>query len=161
MEKKADTAPSHNAAEKSAGKVGSSLEEAWSHAVGDVRKQKPQVAPILEQGVCLGVDGGVLTVAYKPEMIDFAAKLLCREDIRPIVEEAVGVRVGHPVRLNCSVLTGQSHEKRSLAEQSAEKDRQKKEKLQREAMTDPLVKSALDIFGGEIVEVRQVESIQE
>ncbi|MDH4099630.1 MAG: DNA polymerase III subunit gamma/tau [Nitrospirota bacterium] len=161
IEKKAEVVPPKATAPAAAGSASSSLEEAWKHAVADVRKKKPQVAPVLEQGICLGVDGEVLTVAYKPEMADFATKLLCRDDVRPIVEEAVGVRVGHPVRLNCTLLTGQSHEKRSLAEQSAEKERQKKERLEREAMTDPLVKSALDIFGGEIVEVRQVESIQE
>ncbi len=46
----------------------------------------------------------------------------------------------------------------TLADHKKEKERSRKEKMRQEAMSDPLVKAAVDLFGAEIVEVEDTKT---
>ncbi len=80
------------------------------------------------------------TLPFKPEEL---------EAIKGAAEALGGFKV--------KVISGSGKEK-TLADHKKEKEHSRKEKMRQEAMSDPLVKAAVDLFGAEIVEVEDTKT---
>jgi DNA polymerase-3 subunit gamma/tau len=75
------------------------------------------------------------TLPFKPEELE-------------AINGAAGALGGFRVKV-----TGGSGKEKTLADHKKEKEHSRKEKMRQEALSDPLVKAAVDLFGAEIVEV--------
>ena len=80
------------------------------------------------------------TLPFKPEEL---------EAIKGAAQALGGFKV--------KVISGSGKEK-TLADHKKEKEHSRKEKMRQEAMSDPLVKAAVDLFGAEIVEVEDTKT---
>jgi DNA polymerase-3 subunit gamma/tau len=115
----------------------------WDQVRGEIKKM-PNKAPLaskMKVAAPKSIEGNVLTVAegYPP---------FKQEEIALINEAASQIGVGITVKF--------SKEKgatKTLAEVKQEREKTRHDKIKDEAMNDPLVKSALDLFGGELVDV--------
>jgi len=102
---------------------------------------KAPLAAKMERAAPRGVEGNVLTIAE--------GFLAFRPDEAALIKEAAQrVSPGLIVKF----VKGNGTKEKSLADVKKERETVKKEKFKSEALDNPVVKSALQLFGGEIVE---------
>jgi len=75
-----------------------------------------------------------------------------KPDELSLINEAAS-QTGAGVRVK--VVGGNGEKQKTLADLKEERDKSRKDRLKEEAMGHPLVKSALDLFGGEVIEVEE------
>jgi DNA polymerase III gamma/tau subunit len=113
----------------------------WDRIREEIKKSgKLPLAAKMKVAAPRDLNNNVLTVSestlpFKPEELE-------------AINGAAGALGGFRVRV-----TGGSGKEKTLADHKKEKEHSRKEKMRQEAMSDPLVKAAVDLFGAEIVEV--------
>jgi DNA polymerase-3 subunit gamma/tau len=105
--------------------------------------------------VLTGIDGSQVTLGY-PKTASLALNRVLKDDARQLVERICTESAGRPVRLRVIELADEQAAGPSIAQTRAAKARDQKQALMERTRTHPLVKQALEVFGGELVEVRQV-----
>jgi DNA polymerase-3 subunit gamma/tau len=101
------------------------------------------------------VDGDEVTIGY-PETASMALDRMRKEDSLRLVAGVCADVIGQPVRLRVVELREDDPAGVSAAQARAAKERAGKQALLEHARAHPLVKQALEIFGGDVIEVRQV-----
>ena len=127
----------------------------WEALLERVESLEPSIAPFLAQGVLTGIDGSQVTLGY-PKTASLALNRVLKDDARQLVERICTEAAGRPVRLRVIELADEQAAVPSIAQTRAAKARDQKQALMERTRTHPLVKQALEVFGGELVEVRQV-----
>ena len=127
----------------------------WEALLERVESLEPSIAPFLAQGVLTGIDGSQVTLGY-PKTASLALNRVLKDDARQLVERICTESAGRPVRLRVIELADEQAAGPSIAQTRAAKARDQKQALMERTRTHPLVKQALEVFGGELVEVRQV-----
>ncbi|HLB25232.1 MAG TPA: hypothetical protein VJM83_02765, partial [Nitrospirota bacterium] len=148
-----DSAPARKAEHKgdeayysysAAGKTddGDPAADLWDRVREEIKKQsKAPLAAKMKAAAPKKVEGGVLTVVeglipFKPEEVELIAQA---------ADGLGGVKV--------KILQQSGGKEKTLADHKKERETTKREKIKEEAVKDPIVRSALDLFGGEIVDV--------
>ena len=117
--------------------------DAWEAARNEIKKLgKPPLASKMMAASPGSIDGGALVVAegsipFKPEEL-------------ALVAEAAKKTSG----LEIKIVKG-GEKGRTLADVRKEKDESRRDEIKAEAVRDPFIKSALDLFGGEAIEVEE------
>jgi len=127
----------------------------WDQLLQRVVTSHPQVGLFLEMGIPLKVDGDELTIGY-PETASMALDRMRKEDSLRLVAGICAEVIGQPVRLRVVELREDDPAGVSAFQARAAKERAGKQALLEHARAHPLVKQALEIFGGDVIEVRQV-----
>jgi DNA polymerase-3 subunit gamma/tau len=127
----------------------------WEALLERVESLDPSIAPFLAQGVLTGIDGSQVTLGY-PKTASLALNRVLKDDARQLVERICTEAAGQPVRLRIIELADEQAAEPSIAQTRAAKARAQKQALMERTRAHPLVKQALEVFGGELVEVRQV-----
>jgi DNA polymerase-3 subunit gamma/tau len=109
----------------------------WARILEEVKRTKMFCHALLIEGVPLQVDGGHLVIGLRTGY-NFHVENLHRPENRAVVEGAVERVLQHRLRLRCTVLEGTTEQ--APAEPAAE--------------TDPVVAKALQLFGGQVVEIK-------
>jgi DNA polymerase-3 subunit gamma/tau len=132
----------------------------WEQVVERVTSEHPNIGAFLEQGTLVGIEGNQVTVGY-PKSASLAYGRMQKEENLRVVMGTCEELAGRPVRVRIVELTDGQAVAPTMAEIRAAKDRDQKHALLEQARSHPVVKQALAVFGGELVEVRQASSRKE
>ncbi len=132
----------------------------WEQVLERVASVHPNIAPFLEMGTLVGVEGNLLTIGYPKSASVALARIQNEENIR-VVTDLCAELAGQAVRLRVMELGDGQPTGPSPAQIRAAKERDQKQILLEQTRSHPLVKRTLDIFGVEVVEVRQVAPQEE
>ena len=131
----------------------SKLTSLWNHILTDVHSSKPSLASYLEQGFPLGYDNGILTIGFnggasvfinlieRKESKDFILKIA-----KNYLPDVSGVKI-------TTSLTVKDSNSPALNEYVSNAHDKRQEEVE-DAFTEPIVKDAIDILNGELIELR-------
>ncbi len=123
----------------------SSAIDLWDRIRAEIKNMgKVPLASKMKVSAPKNIDGDTLTVVegyppFKPEELSLINQAAS--------QFSPGLRI--------KVMGGNGEKQKTLADVKDEREKSRKEKIKEEAMGHPLVKSALDLFGGEVVEVEE------
>lgn len=133
----------------------------WEEFQEAVAADHSNIAPFLEMGQLIGIEGALVTLGFAKQATVARAMLEKEDNLRALA--ALGERLyGCALRIRFVEVT----EQESGAAPTMKQIRVAKEQEQRLALTQqakahPLVKQALEMFGGELAEVRTTAPVQE
>lgn len=131
----------------------------WEQFQEEVTNTHPGIASFLERGRFVGIDGDQVTIGFaKGEMV--ARSFIEREDNLRTITELCQRLAGQPARLRVVELGDTDQPGPTMAEIRAAKEREQRLVLFERARAHPLVKQALEMFGGDLVEVRETSTPQ-
>lgn len=132
--------------------AGTDLKSMWSKVVGRVVERKPSLGSYIEQGVPVGVDDGVLNIGFNGGASVFI-NLLDRKDSKDFILEVVRNYIQGVSGIRFTTVSGKNGNSPAYDEYVATTHDKQQEEID-DAFTDPIVQKAIDILGGELVELR-------
>ncbi len=126
------------------------FQEAVSHAL-------PNVAPFLEMGRLVAIEGSLVTIGFAKQAT-VARGMLEKPDNMQALSSLCERLGGQPVRLRVVELTESDPPGPTMAQLRAAKEQDQKLVLFERAKAHPVVKQALEIFGADLADVRTVAS---
>ncbi|HVO84800.1 MAG TPA: DNA polymerase III subunit gamma/tau [Syntrophobacteria bacterium] len=117
----------------------------WKDLVARIREQRPALAGTLERGKVKEIGSGRLELDFSGHNFDYE---LVTERENMALLQSLGREILGP-QVEISVAGGRREE---MSERRAATDRQRR--LRQKALRHPLVTEALEIFGGEVVDVK-------
>jgi DNA polymerase-3 subunit gamma/tau len=132
----------------------------WELFQEAVSAEYPHIAPFLDMGRFIGVEGHHVMIGFAKQATVARAMLEKEDNLRAL--SALGERViGWPVRIRTVELSAAENAGPTMKELRAAKEQEQRIVLFQKAGSHPLVKQALELFGGELVDVRPLSSSQE
>ncbi len=128
----------------------------WERLQEEVAASYPNIAPFLEMGRLVGIQGDVITVGFSKQAT-VARAMLEKDDNMRALGSLCERLAGLAIRVRIVELTEADPPGPTMAQLRAAKEQEQRLVLFDRARAHPMVKQALDIFGGDLVEVRQVE----
>ena len=132
----------------------------WERFQEEVAQSFPNIAPFLEMGRLVGIDGNAVTIGFAKQATVARAMLEKPDNI-----QALGCLCermsGQPVRVRVIELTDADPPGPTMAQVRAAKEKEEKLVLLERAKAHPVVKQALEIFGAELADVRTISNRQE
>jgi DNA polymerase-3 subunit gamma/tau len=125
----------------------------WEHVQEEVSHTLPHIAPFLEMGRLIGIDGHVITIGFAKQATVARAMLEKPDNIQSLALlcERLG---GQAVRLRIVEQTESDPPGPTMAQIRAAKEQEQRLVLFERARAHPVVKRALEIFGAELADVR-------
>ena len=153
---------------KASGPVASPLPEGgrlavtlnWEQFQEEVAGAFSNIAPFLEMGRLVGVDGHVVTIGFTKQAT-LARGMIEKPDNIAALTAMCERLSGQTVRLRIVELTELDAPGQTMAQLRAAKEKEQRLVLFEQARAHPVVKQALEMFGAEIAEVRSVSSQKE
>ncbi|MFO7984136.1 MAG: DNA polymerase III subunit gamma/tau [Desulfuromonadales bacterium] len=128
-------------------------EKGWPGLVDAVKSSRPLIGSLLEHGSLLALELPRLEIGFPAG--SFHLDRVHEEDIRLSLEKMAADFFGEPVKIKVSGIDGEkTRESPSLLETRKARATDSKRELRESVLSDPMVKAALDIFGGELKDVR-------
>lgn len=122
----------------------------WQGFVAFVKSKKPMLATKLEKGSPIQATGDALQIGYQRGSLELS--LLQEADYRQQLAELSLNYYGQPVDIKMIPLSGDNADAPLSIAEKKSLDRAMKEKAVKDAVDGhPLVKAALEVFGGEVV----------
>lgn len=128
----------------------------WPGLVEKIRKKKPLLATILEHGSLLPLQLPRLEIAF-PQGSFHYEQLKDPEKLTQL-EQMAGEYFGEPVKLRVSLIeAGGASVPPPLIEERRVLEQDRQEQIRQQALEHPKVKAVLEVFGGEIKQVKPLE----
>ncbi|MBD0315271.1 MAG: DNA polymerase III subunit gamma/tau [Nitrospiraceae bacterium] len=127
----------------------------WEAVQEEVAASLPNVAPFLEAGRFIGLEGGVVTIGF-PKLATIARAMMEKDDNLKAVATLCERQTRQPIRIRIVELTITDPPGPTMAQLRAAKEQDQRQQLLERARTNPVVKEALEIFGAELADVRPV-----
>jgi hypothetical protein len=119
-----------------------------------VSSKHPNIGAFLEMGALLTIEGNQLMIGY-PANASVARGMMEKSDTQRLIADLCAELAGQPVRLKVVELADDHTAGLSPAQARAAKARTQKDALFEQTRAHPLVKQARDVFGSDVVDVRQ------
>jgi DNA polymerase III subunit gamma/tau len=132
----------------------------WDQVVEHVSGRHPNIGVFLEMGSLLGIEGNQLMIGY-PSNASVARGMMEKPDNQRLLADLCTELAGRPVRLKIVELADGQTAASSPAQSRAAKARSQKDALLEQTRAHPLVKQARDVFGSDLVDVRQAAPSKE
>lgn len=132
----------------------------WEQLQEEVAGAFSNIAPFLEMGRLVGVDGHVATIGFSKQAT-VARSMIEKPDNMAVLTSMCERLSGQPVRLRIVELTEADPPGQTMAQLRVAKEKEQKQVLFEQARAHPVVKQALEMFGAELAEVRPVSSQKE
>ena len=132
----------------------------WEQFQEEVAAAFSNIAPFLEMGRLVGVDGHVVTIGFAKQATVARAMIEKPDNIAALTSMCERLS-GQTVRLRIIELTESDPPGPTMAQLRAAKEKEQRLVLFEQARAHPVVKQALEMFGAEIAEVRPVSSQKE
>ena len=132
----------------------------WERFQEEVGHSFPNIAPFLEMGRLVGIEGDVVTIGFTKQAT-VARAMLEKADNMQALSALCERMSGQSVRLRVVELTEADPPGPTMAQIRAAKEQEQKVILFERAKAHPVVKEALEIFGAELADVRTVPNGQE
>jgi DNA polymerase-3 subunit gamma/tau len=124
----------------------------WNIFQEAVSSEYPNIAPFLEMGRFVGYDGGQVLIGFAKQGTVGRSMLEKPDNVQALVR--LGERlVGHPLRFRIVELGETDASGPTMGELRAAKQAEERMVLFQQARAHPLVRQALELFGGELTEV--------
>lgn len=128
------------------------VKEDWPQVLERVKEKKISAEAFLKEGEPVKVSQKIVTVSFPPEF-NFHKESVEKNEIRQVIEGALKEVFLHHLMLQ-PILSGPRRKKPRISEpESTNKEDEPATRLKEE----PIIKEALDTFGGRIVEVKKKE----
>ncbi len=135
--------------------AGEPLRLDWDQCVKRVTEMHPSIAPFLEMGHCVGIDGQEITLGYATTASVARARMEKADNLQAVREVCEEV-AGRPVRLRIVELTEGVPVVPSMAQVRAAREQDAKLVLFEQTRSHPFIKHTLELFGGDVVDVRRL-----
>ena len=132
----------------------------WERFQEEVALNFPNIAPFLEMGRLVGIEGNVVTIGFSKHATVARAMLEKPDNVQALASLCERMS-GQPARLRIVELTEADPPGPTMAQIRAAKEQEQKLVLFERARAHPVVKQALEIFGAELADVRTVSNRQE
>jgi DNA polymerase-3 subunit gamma/tau len=132
----------------------------WERFQEEVGHAFPNIAPFLEMGRLVMIEGNVVTIGFAKQA-GVARSMLEKPDNIQALASLCERLSGQPVRLRVVELTEADPPGPTMAQIRAAKEQEQKVVLFERAKAHPVVKQALEIFGAELADVRAVSNQKE
>jgi DNA polymerase-3 subunit gamma/tau len=132
----------------------------WEQFQEEVAHAFPNIAPFLEMGRLVGIEGNVVTVGFSKQATVARAMLEKPDNIQALASlcERLG---GRAVRLRVVEQAESDPSGPTMAQVRAAKEQEQKLVLFERAKAHPVVKQAMEIFGAELADVRPIANVKE
>jgi len=127
----------------------------WEAVQEEVNASFPNMAPFLESGRLVGMEGEFVTIGF-PKQATLARARMEKEENLLALARLCEQQTGHPVRIRIVELNETHPPGPTMAQIRAAKEQEQRLMLFERAKANPTVKQALEIFGAELAEVRTV-----
>jgi len=156
--------PSSEPATRPAGATGARTPQAvtldWERLQEEVGHSFPNIAPFLEMGRLLAIEGNAVTIGFGKQATVARAMLEKSDNIHALTSLCERMS-GQPVRVRVVELTDTDPPGPTMAQIRTAKEQEQKLVLLERAKAHPVVKEALEIFGAELADVRTIPNRQE
>ena len=125
-----------------------------SHIIERIAQHKVSLATFLQQAKSIRVDGSTVVVTVL-EKQGFLKTALESNENRATVSEAATAVLGRPAEVRVDIQAPPSDDLARLAQDTAKEPGNQRERLINEAMKEPLVRTVMDMFKGQIIDVRE------
>jgi DNA polymerase III subunit gamma/tau len=132
----------------------------WEQFQAEVAGAFSNIAPFLEMGQLVGVNGHVVTIGFSKQAT-VARGMIEKPDNIAALTAMCERMSGQTVRLRIVELTESDPPGQTMAQLRAAKEKEQRLVLFEQARAHPVVKQALEMFGAELAEVRPVSSQKE
>lgn len=132
----------------------------WERFQEEVGHNFPNIAPFLEMGRLVAIDGNTVTIGFTKQAT-VARGMLEKPDNMQSLNALCERLSGQPARLRVVELTETDPFGPTMAQIRAAKEQEQKLVLFERAKAHPVVKQALEMFGAELADVRTVSNRQE
>ncbi len=133
----------------------------WEQFQAAVTANHPNIAPFLEMGRLVGIEGPVITLGFTKQATVARAMLEKDDNLRAMATLGEGL-YGWAVRVRIVEVAAQEPGAAPTMKQiRIAKEQEERLILTQQAKAHPLVKQALEMFGGELAEVRTTAPVQE
>lgn len=132
----------------------------WEEFQEAVAATYPNVAPFLEMGCLVGVEGNQVTIGF-PRKATVARGMIEKPDNLAALTTLSERVSGRRVRLRIVELAETDSPGKTMAQLRAAKEQGQRLVMFEQARAHPVVKEALEIFGVELADVRQVSNQKE
>jgi DNA polymerase-3 subunit gamma/tau len=127
----------------------------WDAVQDQVAAALPNIAPFLEAGRFIGMEGNLVTIGFAKQATLARARLEKEEHLLALAK-ICQEESGQPVRVRIVELSEMDPPGPTMAQVRAAKEQDQRLVLFQQARANPTVKHALEIFGAELAEVRRV-----
>lgn len=127
----------------------------WELVQEEIAASFPNVAPFLEAGRFVGIEGGCVTIGFAKQATVARARLEKEENLL-VLSKLCERQLGYPLRVRIIELTETHPPGPTMAQVRAAKEQEQRLVLFERAKANPTVKQALEIFGVELAEVRTI-----
>jgi len=127
----------------------------WESIQEEVAASFPSIAPFLEAGRFVGMEGGFVTIGFAKQATVARARLEKEENLQ-VLSQLCERQLGYPIRVRIIELTETHPPGPTMAQVRAAKEQEQRLMLFERAKANPMVKQALEIFGAELAEVRPI-----
>lgn len=127
----------------------------WESIQEEINASFPNMAPFLEAGRFVGMEGEFVTIGF-PKQATLARARLEKQENLVILARLCEQHTKHPVRVRIVELNETHPPGPTMAQIRAAKEEEQRLMLFERAKANPTVKQALEIFGAELAEVRTV-----
>ena len=127
----------------------------WDAVQDQVAASLPNIAPFLEAGRFIGMEGNLVTIGFAKQAT-LARTRLEKEEHLLALAKICQEESGQPVRIRIVELSETDPPGPTMAQVRAAKEQDQRLVLFQQARANPTVKQALEIFGAELAEVRRI-----
>ena len=127
----------------------------WERLQEEVGHSFPNIAPFLEMGRLVAIEGNAVTIGFGKQATVARAMLEKADNIQSLTSLCERMS-GQPVRVRVVELTDTDPPGPTMAQIRAAKEQEQKLVLLERAKAHPVVKQALEIFGAELADVRTI-----
>jgi len=127
----------------------------WEAVQDMVAASHPNIAPFLEAGRFVGVEGGFVTIGFAKQSTVARTRLEKEENIQ-LLSKLCEQQLGRHTRVRIIELSDIHPPGPTMSQVRAAKEQEHRLVLFERAKANPTVKQALEIFGAELAEVRTV-----
>jgi DNA polymerase-3 subunit gamma/tau len=132
----------------------------WERLQEEVGHSFPNIAPFLEMGRLVAIEGTAVTIGFGKQATVARAMLEKSDNIHALTSLCERMS-GQPVRVRVVELTDTDPPGPTMAQIRTAKEQEQKLVLLERAKAHPVVKEALEIFGAELADVRTIPNRQE
>ncbi len=135
-------------------------QEDWQRVVESVVCNFPNIGTFLEMGMLVTIEGNQVIVGF-PKTASVACSRIQKEENRALIAKVCQEVAGATIHLRVVELTEKPGDRLTIKQMRAKQHEQDGEALLEQARANPMVKHAMELFGGEVVKASRVTGKKE
>ncbi len=135
-------------------------EEDWQRVVDSVIQNSPNIGTFLEIGTLVKIEGNQVIIGF-PKTASVACSRIQKDENRALISKVCRDVAGASIHLRVVELTGEPGDGLTIKQMRTKRREQDDEALLEQARSNPMVKRAMELFGGEVVKASRASGKRE